>query len=196
MWNFFLFSKIFFYLCVIVTKGSKYIENFNDVTEISHWSEQSDTVQDVGKSKGSLVLQKTVNFQRAILFTLLNPQPCGAAFAGVQKQIPLDLSGFRSISLKVRGQGSFKGYKFILKEARYNYSFCNFFEAPDNFQEEILSLQDFKPYYEGKLVNDSGVSLDLSKITSIGIQAYGGVYLPRKQSGVGSLEIDWIRKNN
>ncbi|XP_008193692.1 uncharacterized protein LOC103313098 [Tribolium castaneum] len=194
MWKFLLLSNFFFHLCVIVAKGDKYIENFNEIGDISHWSEHSDTVRSVGKSKGSLVIQKTANYQRAILFTLLNPQPCGAAFAGVQKQTALDLSGFKSITLKVRGQGSFKGYKLILKEARHNYSFCNFFETSDDFKEVTLALQDFRPYFEGKLVNESGVALDLSKITSIGIQAYGGVYLPKKQSGVGSLEIDWIRK--
>lgn len=36
-------------------------------------------------------------------------------------------------------------------------------------------------------------TLDLSQITSLGIQMYGGVYQPVKQKGPATLEIDWIK---
>ncbi|KAJ3655172.1 hypothetical protein Zmor_014309 [Zophobas morio] len=191
-----LFLYLFIWFCIYTKTGASdaYIENFNDLNDISQWQEHSDTVQNVGKSKGSLVLLKTTTFQTAVLFTLLNPQPCGAAFAGVRKVVNLDLSPYRSIILKGRGQGSYNGYKFILHENKYNYSFCHFFQVSGDMNEIILNLKEFKPYYAGKIINDPKVHLDLTKITSIGIQAYGGVYLPIKQSGAASLEIAWIKK--
>lgn len=68
-----------------------------------------------------------------------------------------------------------------------------FFQAPkDEFAIRNLNFSEFKAYYRGKRVNNSE-PLDLSQITSIGIQMYGGVYLPVKQKGPSTLEIDWIR---
>lgn len=40
--------------------------------------------------------------------------------------------------------------------------------------------------------NEVGV-LDKSNITNFEFQMYGGVYLPYKQSGPSSLEIDWVK---
>lgn len=50
----------------------------------------------------------------------------------------------------------------------------------------------FEPYYRGKKLNDS-VPLDKSNITNFELQIYGGVYLPVKQSGTSSLEIDYVK---
>ncbi|RZC37564.1 C05D11.1-like, partial [Asbolus verrucosus] len=62
--------------------------------------------------------------------------------------------------------------------------------APDDFKTVLLPLSRFKPYYEGKLIDNPKIRLDRSKIASIGIQAYGGVYLPTKQSGVAKIRIN------
>lgn len=59
-----------------------------------------------------------------------------------------------------------------------------------------MPLEGFEPYYEGKRIDDPSLKLLLNQITSIGVQAYGGVYLNTKQEGVGSLEIDWIAASN
>ena len=53
-------------------------------------------------------------------------------------------------------------------------------------------MNDFKAYYRGKLDHDAP-PLDSSNVVSFGIQAAGGVYEEDKHSGVGSIEIDWIK---
>lgn len=82
---------------------------------MDNWKEISDTVRTVGKSKAVLTLQTTQVFQRAIFFTLLNPQPNGAGFAGVRTMTKLNLSGFKNIEITCRGQGNNSHYKVILR---------------------------------------------------------------------------------
>lgn len=110
------------------------MENFQQpTTNISLWREHSDTIMKVGKSKSSFVLQKGSAFQRAILFTLLNPQPCGAALAGIKKHVQMNLSEYSTISLSIRGQGQYKGYEFIIRHNGESGievpSYCHFFEV-------------------------------------------------------------------
>ncbi|CAF4791129.1 unnamed protein product, partial [Rotaria magnacalcarata] len=88
----------------------------NSTSSVNDWIEISDTERDVGKSKGAFLQQKTQQFQRAIFFTLLNPQPNGAGFAGVTyRQQSFDLSTFTGIKLSVRAQGENYWYKVILR---------------------------------------------------------------------------------
>lgn len=61
----------------------------------------------------------------------------------------------------------------------------------NNFSTVILPLASFKPYYRGREVPDAE-PLDTANITMIGLQIYGGVYLPIKQKGVSALEVQSI----
>lgn len=61
----------------------------------------------------------------------------------------------------------------------------------DKFAVVTLPLKDFLPFYRGQQVKD--IPLDITNITSVGLQVAGGVYLPIKQAGASSLEIDYIR---
>ncbi|XP_068083296.1 uncharacterized protein [Anabrus simplex] len=177
----------------------KMLFDFTRLHSVDNWVEQSDTVRTVGMSKAVMVLQKTQVFQRAIFFTLLNPQPNGAGFAGVRTPVSLDLHSYKNISLLARGQGNNSGYKVVLRhkglDEEPNPTYEQFFTAPMGNQEEvILSLSEFKPYYRGRALNSSEAEpLDTRNITSFGLQVYGGVYLPVKQSGPSTLEIDWIK---
>ena len=84
-------------------------------------------------SKAVLSLQKTQVFQRAIFFTLLNPQPNGAAFAGArtkQGQFNADLTGFESIVLKVRANGNATHYKVTLRHNNEIKSMATFIIHP------------------------------------------------------------------
>ena len=59
--------------------------------------------------------------------------------------------------------------------------------------EQILPFNDFKPYSRGKPLDpDTTPPLDLTDITSFGLQIVGGVYSTVKQQGASSLEIDTI----
>lgn len=88
--------------------------DFTNVQSVDDWREVSDTVRTVGKSKAVLTLQTSQLFQRAVFFTLLNPQPNGAGFAGVRKLTNLDLSGYKNIEITCRGQGQNSHYKVSL----------------------------------------------------------------------------------
>lgn len=66
-------------------------------------------------------------------------------------------------------------------------------EDPDILVEvKQLPLEDFLYYYRGELIEDAP-ALNLANITQVGIQMYGGVYEEYSQSGVSSLEIDFIK---
>ena len=54
-------------------------------------------------------------FQRAVLFSLLNPQPNGAGFVGFYKYENFDLSQEQNVELRVRGQGQNYHYKVMFK---------------------------------------------------------------------------------
>lgn len=163
--------------------------------DVGGWIESSDTVRQPGMSKAVLVLQKAQLFQRAVFLALLNPQPNGAGFAGVRHNTEFNLSNFSSIDIKCRGQGQHKNFKIVLKHhgeiGDSSISYEKFFQAPAELQILSFPLTEFKPYWRGQL-NDSQ-PLDVSNVTSLGIQFYGGVYEEVKQSGPSTLEIDWIQ---
>ncbi|EFN64622.1 hypothetical protein EAG_03774 [Camponotus floridanus] len=81
--------------------------DFTNVQSLDDWREVSDTVRTVGKSKAVLTLQTSQLFQRAVFFTLLNPQPNGAGFAGIRKAVPISDNEFFTITLPLK---DFKSY--------------------------------------------------------------------------------------
>ncbi|XP_077284575.1 uncharacterized protein LOC143910086 [Arctopsyche grandis] len=174
------------------------IFDFTKMDNVNDWIEQSDPVRTVGMSKAVLTLQKTQIFQRAIFFALLNPQPNGAGFAGMRKiDFIMNLREFDGLELRCRAQGEFNGFKIVLRHKNMNdepnVSYEQMFQGPKNdFQLIKLPFENFKPYFRGRQINDTE-PLDQTKITGFGIQFYGGVYLPMKQKGPATLEIDWIK---
>ncbi|KAG7208362.1 hypothetical protein KM043_014597 [Ampulex compressa] len=196
-------SYIFGFLTITAlfcfTDGRKrMLFDFTTMENVDDWREISDTVRKVGKSKAVLTLQTTQVFQRAVFFTLLNPQPNGAGFAGVRRQINLDLSNFKNIDIFCRGQGENSHYKVVLRhkglDSNDDLSYEQFFTTPmsnESIATVTLPLRNFKPYYRGREIPD-GEALDLADITMFGLQVYGGVYLPIKQHGVSALEIEMI----
>ncbi|KAJ2953563.1 hypothetical protein O0L34_g1164 [Tuta absoluta] len=176
--------------------GELFLFDFTKSDDVVDWQEQSDTVRDVGMSKATLVLHQNLQFRRAIFFALLNPQKNGAGFAGIRVLREHNLVGYTKLQIKCRGQGQFNGFKVVLRHKGLNdepnYSFEQIFQAPkDEFAVQTLPFSEFKAYYRGKKVNNE--TLDLSRITCIGFQMFGGVFLPVKQKGPATLEIDWIK---
>ncbi|KOX75732.1 hypothetical protein WN51_12059 [Melipona quadrifasciata] len=172
--------------------------DFTTVENLDNWKEISDTVRTVGKSKAALVLQTTQVFQRAVFFTLLNPQPNGAGFAGIRTMTNLNLSNFENIDINCRGQGNNNHYKVVLRHkglhSNEDVTYEQFFMAPmsdTDFSTVTLPLINFKPYYRGREAPDAE-PLDTAIITMFGLQVYGGVYLPIKQKGVSALELENI----
>jgi len=78
----------------VMQGGEEMLFNFNSESEfgsadIDEWYESSDTVRSAGMSKAVFSLQKSKVFQRAVMFALINPQPNGAGFAGVKRNVSL-----------------------------------------------------------------------------------------------------------
>ncbi|XP_043476777.1 uncharacterized protein LOC122507877 isoform X2 [Leptopilina heterotoma] len=195
-----LLSSLFIGTTLIRPINGNKINLFDFTTEsnIDNWMEISDSVRTVGKSKATLVLQRTQVFQRAIFFTLLNPQPNGAGFAGVRTLTNWNLSSVKNIEITCRGQGNNENYKIVLRhnghQSNEDISYEQFFTAPmssETFSTVTIPLDNFKPYYRGKEIIDAD-PLNTSNITMFGLQVYGGVYLPIKQKGVSALEIETI----
>ncbi|CAH1961630.1 unnamed protein product [Acanthoscelides obtectus] len=173
------------------------VDDFStNASNTTSWKELSDTIMEGGRSKAVLVSHNTDQFQRAILFTLLDPQSCGAAIAGIKKYVEMDLTEYKSIELRVRGRGQYTGYEFVIRHKSERGpkipSYVHYFEAPKDFETITLPIDAFEAYLEGKPVKNAA-PLDKTKVTALGILAYGGVHVHRKQYGVGALEIDWIK---
>jgi len=174
--------------------------NFTQV-DIAAWTESSDTVREPGMSKASIVLQKSRLFQRMIFFAMLNPQPNGACFAGSNVDISLGhLVNKDGIQIRCRSQGQLSHWKVVLKYTEDNrvnslISYEQLFEMnleSEELEDIFLPFHQFKAYFRGDLIVDAP-ALDVQQVGRIGLQAYGGVYEDYKQSGTGSLEVDFIK---
>jgi len=170
--------------------------------QIDDWWEVSDTVREPGMSKAGFTIQKSRLFQRAVFFALINPQPNGAGFAGIKTNLSLELDKTgqgEGLLLQLRSQGDLKVWKVVMTNTEFSgetapYSYEAKFRVTQDhkdFQRINIPFTDFQAYYRGALVPDAP-PLKLEKIGTFGLQSFGGVYDEYKQSGVGSLEIDFI----
>lgn len=168
------------------------------------WYEISDTVRSAGMSKATFSLQKSSQFQRAVMFAVINPQPNGAGFAGMKADLPIRSSHLSSspegIILQLRGQGQLQYWKVVLTDSdelglarifTYEQKFVLAKIQDKQFEEVRLPLAQFRAFYRGQEVEDAP-PLDLAKIGTFGLQTFGGVYDMFKQEGVGAIEIDFI----
>merc|ERR1712212_58515 len=181
---------------VVRATGAKMMYDFRTMESVDNWKESSDTVRGPGMSKGAFVLQKSQVFQRAVFFSMLNPQPNGAGFVGAAINDGWDLSHYTVLEMRVRGQGDNYIYKVNFSHKGQGVgdpSYQIFFEVPKNEWTVVtLPFTDFKPYYRGAEV-PTAEDLDTSDITTTTIQIVGGVYSDFKQNGTSSLEIDYIQ---
>ncbi|KAA0202253.1 hypothetical protein HAZT_HAZT007923 [Hyalella azteca] len=205
--------------------NAKMLYDFRTLDSVEDWIESSDTVRTPGKSKAVFTLQfvvdtvknivlprrlhklieeinsgfvqKTREFQRGVFFSLLNPQPNGAGFAGAASRRRWDLKGNTGLELRVRAQGDCDTYKLVLyhKDQAPSTGACAyevFFTLPLlEWTSVQLPFDDFQPYYRGAPCNNSE-PLDVSFISSVGIQVAGGVYREKKQKGASALEIEYL----
>ncbi|XP_023332390.1 uncharacterized protein LOC111704397 isoform X2 [Eurytemora carolleeae] len=205
MFNRFLTSGLVAAAAAVMAPKSeiKFLYNFRNKTSsppnsADNWWESSDTVRKQGMSKAVFQLQTTQVYQRGVVFVLLNPQPNGAGFAGVKTNIEgEDLTGFTGFEVLARGRG-LENWKIVLThkmeavDPLVNYE--GFFKLDSQsleLQNIRIPFRDIKPYFRGREVKDVP-DLDPAAISTFGLQAYGGVYETEKQSGSGSMEIDYI----
>ena len=118
---------------------------------------------------------------------------------------------YKTLNLRIKGfKGDLWRYKILLTNQKQTYqrSYEAFFNVTNETckceelqgsclceLDVVLPLKDFKAYYRGRLDPDAP-PLNSTNVVSLGIQAAGGVYEEEKQSGVGAIEIDWIKLNH
>ena len=92
----------------------------------------------------TIVLQKTQVFRRAVLFALLNPQPNGAGFASMNKDLnyAYDFTGFSGIEICLRYLYS------IAKESTGSTCTCQVQALPVNSQLTICQHEIARNYLQ------------------------------------------------
>ncbi|CAH8502970.1 unnamed protein product [Schistosoma rodhaini] len=169
--------------------------NFTDPETILFdvWVEVSDTFRPEGRSVAILTPLIAYNYQSGIFFYLLNPQPDGSCFAGVHYILNTwNLSQFTGVVIDLHRQGENSNFKLTFYGNCSDIFTCpsyeSFFETSGGREQIKIPFTTFKAYFRGQLKPESP-PLNLTQLSRFGIQAYGGVFAPKKQSGPGSIEI-------
>ena len=175
--------------------GKVVLWDFTTNATTSSFSESSDTVRNVGMSKATFSLIESQEVRRAVLQTLLNPQPNGACFAGVESALEFpDWSSFMNLSLVARGQGEFSMFKVVLRDQdgiSSGSSFEKLFQASGSFAQFDLALNQFGCVFRGKSCDST---LDVRAIEKFGLQAAGlfDSSPNEMQKGAAALEVKSI----
>jgi monofunctional biosynthetic peptidoglycan transglycosylase len=109
-------------------------------------------------------------------------------FASVRSSVVREnLSGFRALVLRVRGDG--RRYKFTARtESGFNTPIyqCAFTTKPGQWEEHRLLGKDFVPTFRGRVLSDLP-PLNPAKVLSVGF------LIADKQAGPFRLEICWVK---
>ncbi|RTG83193.1 uncharacterized protein DC041_0012915 [Schistosoma bovis] len=144
------------------------------------WIEVSDTFRVEGRSIAALVPHTAYNYQSAVFFYLLNPQPDGSGFAGIDYILDTwDLSKYTGVVIDLHRQGENSNFKLIFygncSELLTCQSYESFFEVInlcrhlENENKIELPFSTFAPYFRGEPKPDSP-PLDLTQLSRFGIQ--------------------------
>ena len=137
-----------------------------------------------GRSDSSFQINKKGN---AVFIGTISLQNNGG-FASVRNHESLNLEGFQSLKLHLKGDG--KRYCFRLRTAdnggvhRFSYDY-RFETEADRWIDVVLPLSGFRPFFRGRPLKDVP-SPDLSKI-----RLYGFL-ISDKQEGPFRLEVESI----
>ncbi|VDO90496.1 unnamed protein product [Schistosoma curassoni] len=160
---------------------------FNFLEQGTSLFEVSDTFRVEGRSIAALVPHTACNYQSAILYYVINPQPDVSGFAGVHHKFNnWNLSNYTGVIIEIRTHDRNPNMKLIFygncSEIRNCQSYESFFETSGERQRIELPFSTFKPYFREELIPHS-LPLDLTQLSRFGIQVYGGIATSRKQSG-------------
>lgn len=156
--------------------------DFSDAKVHQPWVSNNDGVMG-GLSKGGAEMTETGMSFSGILSLENN-----GGFSSIQNRVELDLSEFKGIRLKVRGDG--RTYQLRLNsDARFRLiwpvSFSREFRTqPSEWLEVDIPFSQLRQSWRGRTL--SGHTFNPSKIEMM------GVLLGDKQSGPFKLEIAWI----
>ena len=109
-------------------------------------------------------------------------------FASVRSQTPIaDLSGYKGVVLRVRGDG--RSYKLRFRAGRRMDGVAHearFDTRPETWVEIEILFDTFRPVWRGRLVGGAG-PLDASRLRQIGLMVADG------QEGPFALDLAWVR---
>jgi len=98
-----------------------------------------------------------------------------------------DLSPFRGILLRVRGDGKRYAFRLRTSSAFDGVSYQVFFKTvPDQWITVLIPFEAFQPVFRGRLVRGAE-PLDLKSVKTFGF------LISDKQAGPFRLEVDWIK---
>lgn len=152
-----------------------------DFTTRPNWYTVDDNVMGGVSSSEARIIDENLSFSG--MMSLDN----NGGFSSVRSEwIPIDLSDYDGILLRVLGDG--KTYRLRIRSAETgpNISYNASFETtPDSWEIFYFPFADMEPTYFGTVV-DVG-KLDTSRISSFGFM------LSDKQPGEFELIVDWVR---
>lgn len=101
--------------------------DFENETNLLHWSEESDNMEFGGISKAYFKLSITPTKQFGYFFSSLKLQPNhDECFCGVHTKTQFNLVGYRCISFKCKAKGNVTTYKVILKDDNLKFPEISF----------------------------------------------------------------------
>ena len=154
-----------------------------DQTDAEKWQSINDNVMG-GLSEGSSHIMKDGLLEFSGKLSLENR----GGFASVRSRPgQFDLSPFKEIVLRVRGDGRTYYCNLHVPTIRIAYSYrAAFATKPDKWQEIRIPLKQFRATWFGRTMKNAA-PIDPKKVRSMGFT------IADKKAGPFKLEIDWIK---
>ena len=145
------------------------------------WRSIDDTVMG-GRSSSMMRIEEA----QAVFSGTVSPEN-GGGFASVRSRpADHDLSGFRGVVIRVRGDGKIYGLRIKTDRGFDGVNYQASLASGENWEEIAISFDEFQPVFRGRLV-PGHPALDSASIKSFGL------IISREQYGPFRLEIDWIK---
>lgn len=145
------------------------------------WRSIDDTVMG-GRSSSEMRVENGT----AVFTGNVSPED-GGGFASVRSQpSDHDLTGFRGVVIRVRGDGKVYGLRIKTDSGFDGVNYQASFAAGEQWEGIEIAFDEFKPVFRGRPV-PGHPALDPASIKSFGL------IISRKQYGPFRLEVDWIR---
>ena len=165
--------------CILAFMKAHPIFDFKPDSSLEDWYVVNDGVMG-GLSRGNLKLDPAGHGLFSGKISLEN----NGGFSSIRYDCgPMDLEGYRFISLKVKGDG--QRYQFRLKSSRKDYySYISYFETTGEWQVLKLPLDSMYPVFRGR-------RLDMPDFNGNALEEIG-ILIGNKEATTFELRIDSI----
>uniref|UniRef100_A0A8D8PYB8 NADH:ubiquinone oxidoreductase intermediate-associated protein 30 domain-containing protein n=1 Tax=Cacopsylla melanoneura TaxID=428564 RepID=A0A8D8PYB8_9HEMI len=189
--------------------GGLMLFNFTALLHVQNWTDVNDQFHPDDSAFQSSSQFNTVwapQFQRAVLYSWMNPRDNGTGYAGAGLDVHLNLTDYDRLVMYGHAWKSNSGHKMVLyhngqhNESHPNYHLKFDTKTDDDLME--LPLSEFKPNLRGRHAPDAPplnkaniTRLELRVVAGGGGDGKGGYYWDPhlKYGGISRLEIEWIK---